>query len=297
MDDWRRDTTKVANKTLKKNQFLWNSLYKDTDIVKKPMSSLTPQDFSQFFRIMTKDGTLTKKRFNDGKSTLNSLYSYALEVGIATNNPILSVNCRGMNFKVENKRLNIYTMEQRKKLLEYLSTKNDIYSLAIQLHFRIIASIGELKALKWSDISGNHIRIQGQLLEEQTMSDDLTFNQRVHNHVDYVKGHTSDGFRDMPLTPKAQEELKKLKKFNPDGEFILTNDGKPLTTVTYNRHLKEYCKNAGIPYRSSHKIRFSVASALYAKAIPATKLQKLLGHSTLAMTLHYLRDINPGSNL
>ncbi len=63
----------VKNKTLKENLFLWNSLYKNTQIVKKPIISLTAQDFSIFFRIMTKDGNMTSKRFNDGKSVLNSI--------------------------------------------------------------------------------------------------------------------------------------------------------------------------------------------------------------------------------
>lgn len=74
---------------------------------------------------------------------------------------------------------------------------------------------------------------------------------------------------------------------------MLMCDGKPLTTVTFNRYLKAYCKGAGVTYRSSHKIRFCVASAMYAKGVEATKLQKLLGHSTLAMTLKYLKDITP----
>lgn len=90
---WRRDTTKVTNKTLKENQFLWNSLYRDTEIVKKPISQLTTKDFSIFFRILTKDGTLTRKKFNDGKSILNSMFAYAIEADLAESNPIVSVNC------------------------------------------------------------------------------------------------------------------------------------------------------------------------------------------------------------
>ncbi len=132
-----------------------------------------------------------------------------------------------------------------------------------------------------------------QVLEEQTMNDDLSFNSRTHNHVDYVKGRTSDGFRNIPLTPKARKILDKIKEINPEGEYILMNDGKPLTTVTFNHYLKTVCKEAGVTYRSSHKIRFFVASALYAKGIKETKLQKYLGHTTLAMTLKYFKDITP----
>lgn len=291
---WRRDTTKVKNKTLKENLFLWNSLYKDTQIVKKPIVSLTAQDFSIFFRIMTKDGNMTNKRFSDGKSVLNSIYDYAIEMGFVPLNPIKIVSYKNLNFKPINFISNVYTLEERKKLLDLLSTKNDdIYSLAIQLNFNIIARIGELKDFMWSDINDKYIRIQGQLLEEQTMNDDLTFNTRTHNHVDYVKGRTSDGFRNIPLTPKARDIIEKIKELNPDGEFILMYEGKPLTTLTFNRHLKAFCKEAGVTYRSSHKIRFCVASAMYEKGVPATKLQKLLGHSNLAMTLKYFKDITP----
>ncbi len=70
------------------------------------------------------------------------------------------------------------------------------------------------------------------------------------------------------------------------------HDGKPLITSTYNRHLKKSCEAVDIPYRSSHKIRFTVASLLYKNGLDVTKLQKWLGHSTLSMTLHYLKNVN-----
>ncbi len=96
----------------------------------------------------------------------------------------------------------------------------------------------------------------------------------------------------MPLTPSAIRIIERIKAINPDGEYILTQDGKPLTTATYNRHLKSYCEDIGIPYRSSHNITFTVASLLYKNGMEETKLQEWLGHSTLGMTLHYLKNVN-----
>lgn len=290
---WRRDTTKVKNKTLKDNLLLWNSLYRDTEIVMKPISQLTTKDFTIFFRILTKNGTLTRKKFNDGKSILNSMFAYAIEVDIAESNPIVSVNFRSFNYRPENHTIKTYSLDERKVLLDYMKDMDDIYSLAIQFHFRIVARIGELKALRWDDIEGNNIRIQRQIIEEQTMNDDLTFNPRDYRVVEYAKGHTSDGFRDMPLTPQAKAILEKVKALNLSGEYIFMVDKTPLMTETYNRHLIKYCETLNIKYKSSHKLRFCVASALYAEGVPATKIQKLLGHSTLAMTLHYLRDVTP----
>lgn len=298
---YRRDSLHTCDKTLKENQFLWNSLFKDRDITKIPLPKLTVQDFHSFFCTLTKDRTLTRKRFNDGKSILNGIYSYAILEGIVSHNPLKELNYRIYTYKPENKTVDIYTLEERELLLNYLKTiDKNIYALAIRFDFHIIARIGELKALKWTDIDWNRqvIRIQSQILEQQSMNDDLSFQPTEKRLVPYVKGKTSSGFRDIPLTPEAIRILEEVKELNPSGRFIfMTEDGTTLTTVTFNRFLEKSCEAVGIPYRSSHKIRFTVASMLYnEKAVCETQLQEWLGHSTLAMTLHYLRPVTSNND-
>ncbi|MFR5704053.1 MAG: tyrosine-type recombinase/integrase [Eubacterium ramulus] len=69
--------------------------------------------------------------------------------------------------------------------------------------------------------------------------------------------------------------------------------GKQLYTQTFNEHLEKYCKEIGIESKSSHNIRFTVASVLYQGGVPLTEIQRLLGHTQLSMTLHYLKQILP----
>ena len=69
-------------------------------------------------------------------------------------------------------------------------------------------------------------------------------------------------------------------------------DKQPLATVTFNRRLKKCCEELGIEYRSSHKIRFSTASIMFKNGIDETELSRMLGHTTLNMTRHYLRNIS-----
>lgn len=95
----------------------------------------------------------------------------------------------------------------------------------------------------------------------------------------------------MPLTPKAKEILEKIKHINPDSEYLFIRNGQPLATVTFNRHLKRCCQTLNIKYRSSHKLRFSTASIMYKNSVNETELQKLLGHTSLTMTRHYLRNV------
>lgn len=63
---------------------------------------------------------------------------------------------------------------------------------------------------------------------------------------------------------------------------------KDINNDTFNERLKKYCNEAGVPYLSSHKLRFTVASTLCEAGVDVSYLQKTLGHSNRAMTEHYI---------
>ena len=85
------------------------------------------------------------------------------------------------------------------------------------------------------------------------------------------------------------EVLKKARTINPDGEFVFMPFGKPIVTLTFNKRLKKYCGEAGVPYHSSHKIRFYTASMAY-NGENLAQISRMMGHSQVSTTLHYLRD-------
>ena len=183
----------------------------------------------------------------------------AVEKGILSHNCLRDINYKQFSFKAENSDVRPFTEEERLKIIETLSAdSDDFYSLAILLDFHLILRIGELKGLKWSDIHGDTIRIQRFVNDKNEIIED-------------IKGHANAGKRDMPLTPSAKRILEKIRKLNPDSEYILIRNGQP--------------------YRSSHKLRFSTASIMYKNGVDDTQLQRLLGHTTLTMTRHYLRDV------
>lgn len=290
---WRRDYTCISPKTLKEYTYIWNAFLENDSIIQIPIASLEYIDFLNLFRKWTKDRSISKKRFGNAKSLLNGIYQYAIEQGIVTHNPIHDINCAQLPFKPVNHSNDVFTEEERHKLLEHLKGNDNIYALGIQLDFHLVLRIGELLALKWTDIEGDYLHIQSQRLVDTTMDDDLHFSPKTYVNVDHIKGNTDNGFRYQPLTPEAKNILERIRKVNPDGEYILMRSGKQLVVDTFNRHLYKYCKEIDIKERSSHKIRFTVASILYKRGMPLTSLQRLLGHTTPAMTLHYIRQITP----
>ncbi len=278
----------VSGKTLEEDIGLWNRLFADSTFAYKQITEIKPMHIMKLFQEWTGNGLITRKDFNNRKSLLNGIFRYAVENELITTNPILSLPCNKLKYKLPPVSKKAYTIEEKTLLLKYLKTlEPDAYILAIMLAFYGIFRIGEIKALSWNGEDANTLNIKKQLVEERTLKDDLTFGA-PQTILKNPKGNPYYSIRTETISTEGLNILKKMKALNPDGEFLFMYEGRPLTTATFNRRLKKYCNTIGIPYLSSHKIRFTNASILYDAGVKATDIQKLLGHSTLAMTEHYI---------
>lgn len=133
--------------------------------------------------------------------------------------------------------------------------------------------------------------MHGQVLTERALQDDLTFSKQYTVVVNQMKGNTSKGYRTQHLTDEALKILDRARYLNPSGHYVFQPDGRIMTTDSFNRRLRKYCKEAGVPYHSSHKIRFYNASTAYDGKNLVT-ISKLMGHTMVETTLHYLRDVS-----
>lgn len=289
---YRRNRGKVSNKTIEENKNFWNRFLKDTAIVKKPICDLTVNHYINFFEDLTKDGEYTAKCIGNLKSLLNKIYDYAIREEIIEYNPIKNVDFKEFNYYVPFNDDKVYKTDERLTLLRHLSSVTEPYALAIRLMFQLTCRIGEIKSLRWADVDFNErsIKIGHQALTVRTMNDDLSFSKRETVVVNRTKKNTPQEKRKLKLTSEALKILELAKEINPDGEFVFMPNGKLMLTDTFNEHLKKYCTECNIPYYSSHKIRFTSASNLY-NGKNLTQVSRALGHSQVATTLHYLRNV------
>lgn len=295
---YRRDYTPAKPKTIQENVTEWNKFFAGTELAKMSIVDIKPITLIRFFRALTKDRNYTHKRISNVRSVLNGIMSYAIEEEIITHNPVSDVNFKQFVYKpVENQNNNVFSEEEAVTLLTYLAGIDEPYALAISLSFYLFIRIGETKALRWSDIDyeKHTIYLHGQILTERVLNDDLTFSSRSVILSNQMKGNTSHGYRVQYLTEEALFILERAKRLNPFGTYIFEPHGKPMTTDRFNRRLKRYCEECGIPYHSSHKIRFyNVSTAYNGKNL--TTISKLMGHSQVETTLHYLRNVHKGAN-
>ena len=229
---------------------------------------------------------------------INNMFVFAMDNEMITSNPVQAVSTKGLKFKLLEKTIKAYTPKQRKQLLDYLNSLKPQtgYSLAIRMCLYLPVRVGEIIGVKASDIDfdSGTMMIKRQVGSERKVTVDIskkevTFGRRVLRDKD-PKGNPEYSIRSVPLTPEAQAIAKEARRHNPFGEYLFMEYGRPLYNDTFNDWLRKYSKAAGVPYLSSHKLRFTVASILYngGHGIDIKMLQRILGHSNLAMTLHYV---------
>lgn len=284
-----------AKKTIQEDLSMLKNVFSNEPIFDMSIESIKKKDIKYMFERWTGPGLITRKAFVNRKSALNGVFTYAAENEYIPMNFIPSIGTTELKFKEPRHINKAFHLDDREKLLQHLrSLKQDGYTLAIQLALYSTFRVGELRAIRRSDIHGNKLTIGHQLVEESNFTVDAAKKtvSKAPRHVNekLPKGNSFYSVRDITLIPEAMEIIKKAIEINPDGEYLFMCHGRTINNDTFNERLKKYCNDAGVPYLSSHKLRFTVASTLKAAGVSTSYLQKTLGHSNRAMTEHYIYE-------
>jgi len=288
---WRRSED-ISSKTLKENKNEWNGYIKNSALAKMQVAKIEITHLENFLSDVTKGYAITSQRLSNIISVLNGIFRRCVSRHIIAHNLLADVDrkpyyrrCKPVNSDKET-----YSNEERKQILDYLKDDPDGYSLAICFAFFLPLRFSETAAIKYSDIKGNKIRIQRAQRTHRIMKDDLTFEKgRYLSNEERIKGNKESGFRTISLTKGALAIVELAHNLYPDNEYLFMFEGRQLNSNTYNERLQKICKILEIDYRPSHEQRFAVATYLYEQGLPINKLSIMLGHSTVAMTWHYIR--------
>ncbi|MDQ7814251.1 MAG: tyrosine-type recombinase/integrase [Patescibacteria group bacterium] len=100
-------------------------------------------------------------------------------------------------------------------------------------------------------------------------------------------GPTKTGsHREVPLSPAVSSELATLAR---TGDLIFpTPKGRMMDPAVTGNYLHRICARAGIAPCGWHVLRHTFATRMASANIPLPVLQKLLGHTTLKMTMRYV---------
>jgi len=284
----------IKARTRRRNKNTWDKYYKNNPIIKIPLTKLTAKDIKAFYKSYTNGRKITRGELGNIKGVFNMILSYAVDNNIVGLNVAKSVDTKDLKCKKVNNDDKVYTREERTALFNYLnSIPQNVYTLGIKLMFCLDIRIGELKALKWSDVDmeAGQIYIHSQIVDAEGAN-----GKWCQEECDYTKaqeeGSGGGGERWLPLSRTAKQVLLQLKLLCSNSEFILINKaGTTVKTNKFNEHLHKYCDACGIRYLSSHKIRFYAVTEQARIGKSLSDIQYNSGHRNKGTTEGYIRRV------
>lgn len=304
-EEWiqERAKTNLSPRTLKKYREAYEKYLEGTVIDTTPIARLTPAIVTEFFNNLIAEQKLSDKQYGNIIVIPNKMFSYATFKGITPNNPMTDamINRRALKHTRAAKTSDrVYYEDERKKFIETLMElleeepdRSDYY--AILLLWVLGLRIGELAALKWSDIDYAAKEIHIQRMESRDEDNKPAI-------LEHCKGNSPTADRILPISEYEIGLFAKIRELNKrygfESEFVFVGYNyktcriERRTNKNMDSSIRRICRRAGLPQKSAHDIRRSVASMLYANGESLESIRKFLGHSDLRTTSEYIVDFS-----
>ena len=255
-------------------------------IGKIALARLTPQQLANLYSERLKAGQ-SPRSVQFLHAVLHRALKQALKWGLIARNPADAVDAP----RPERKDIQPLTREQVTTFL--IAIENDpleaLYVLAVTTGMRI----GELLGLQWNDIEGNRLSVRHTL-------------QQINKEWKLVEPKTDRSRRNITLTTLAVEALRhhRVKQNEQrlaigaawqNRDLVFCNAaGAPLDARNILRsNFHPLLARAGLPKIRLHDLRHTAATLLLSAGTHPKKVQDLLGHSTISLTLDTYSHILP----
>ena len=269
------------------NKYLSGSELENVDI-----TTIKFRDIKGFYSKITAHQAITRKTLNNVKTLINQIFDYARDrdIPVINTHDIHTMDLCCKEIDNEDK---VYSDEERERILKACRKQNDVYARCIGLMFCLCVRIGEMKALKWSDVDFENKKVYIHRSMVQVEEDGV-----YKDHcVDRTKGKKKKCNRYENLSELAIYFLNEQRKESAFSEFVFMINDHPLQTNMVNKNLKKICEQVGVEYLSSHKIRFWAVTAMFDANLPDYIIQYTAGHADPATTNHYKRPEKLGKKI
>ena len=183
----------------------------------------------------------------------------------------------------ENKVLDVLSVTNHRNILNHIQSHFTFMGLGIYISLSTGLRIGEICALKWSDINVT----DGILTVNRTIERIYIIEgEKKHTELVINTPKTKNSCREIPMNKELLGMLKPLKKVVNDDYYILTNDERPTEPRTYRNYYKRLMEKLDIPKLKYHGLRHSFATRCIEVGCDYKTVSVLLGHSNISTTLN-----------
>lgn len=185
--------------------------------------------------------------------------------------------------KVHSNEIKVFSVREQQIIEDTVLNFRDKRALGILLCFYTGIRLGELCALKWSDIDFN----------AKTMS--------IERTVTRIKNFQGEGKKTILFvgTPKSRKSIRKIpipdflmkiaeEFMTPEKEtsYIFSVTKNPIDPRVYQKLYKRVLLKAGVKDRKFHTIRHTFATRSLELGVDIKTLSEILGHSNVSITLN-----------
>lgn len=264
--------------TIKESSYLNYKFIIEANIKKemgeKNLEELLQYNFNSFVeQLMEK---LSSKTVKDIMTVLKAILKYAeIKYDINFKISLISTPAQITN-EVE-----VFNDKDRKKMEKYCIQSKEIRDLGVLISLYTGLRIGEVCALKWSDIDfeKRYIKVNHTLQR-------VYVNKR-ETKVLYDRPKTKKSIRKIPMAKVLYEKLKEISKNYDNEAFVLTGSTKryyePLGYRYIYRRILEKCD---IEYKRYHQLRHTFATRCIKVGMDVKSLSEVLGHANVSITLN-----------
>lgn len=183
----------------------------------------------------------------------------------------------------KSKDIDVLTTTNHRKILDYISQNFTFRNLGIYISLSTGLRIGEVCALRWSDIDEKNGTISVQRTIERIY---IIEGEKRHTELVINTPKTKNSCRVIPMSKELISLVKPLKKVVNADYYVLTNDISPTEPRTYRNYYKRLMDQLDIPKLKYHGLRHSFATRCIESNCDYKTVSVLLGHSNISTTLN-----------
>lgn len=262
----KKDSNQISSSTYNRAKYTLQ-IIEHSDFGKTPIQEITAKDIKIFLNdnINYSDSTL-KKIYQ----LLGQTFKRAIERNYILKNPITYEEARKPKSSQKQSRVEALSIDEEKKLISALSNETSLYKSIILLMLFSGMRVGEVLALKWSNITDNYIDVK------QSLTKDENGQVIIGNET-----KTENSIRQIPLNNILNEIIVAIPKSN-NSEFIFQNITPRMVHSFLTKFNATNCIKSNI---HPHMLRHTYATRCIEAGMNIKVLQKRLGHKNIQTTL------------
>ena len=306
-EDWLiyRKSKNLSDLTIDRYRNYWNKYYEGEEISEKPLHNITAEDIEDFLHKCISKFKITDTELTNMSIILSDGLKFAKRKKLVTSNPFYDSeinrdSCSPSKHKTLPDKYRVFFMDEKEDFTRELNSyskknPNNTQCHGIALLFSLGLRIGELIALTWDKIDLKLSVVYINCMATKEKDENSKYRTVV---VDHCKSGQDHSIRTLPLSENDLEIFRQIKSINDQngfksGNFIFCDQKGWMSCRRIDNRIRYLCTKAGLPVeKSSHDIRRTVASELYANGVDIEIIRDFLGHQDVKTTREYIYDFN-----